>query len=186
MRPKNQKYTVTVVKDHQFKLYSSENKPYDAVYYMEKFTDNQLICAYEITIKNHDEMYVHDKCIALIGCIYGNAKHCAVIIGNRLAVLIDDWLAFIDLANYELIAKIQILTMGSGFALYEFGAGLLVHGELDIVKTDCNGKIEWLFSGRDIWVTTDGSEALRIEDDMIFLTDFNGDTYTLDCFGKAL
>ena len=77
-------YEIKVSKNSNFTLFSSDNRTYDAVYYMEKYTRNSLVCAYEITITNHsEEIDENVKHIALIGRIYGNTEHCTVITGSR-------------------------------------------------------------------------------------------------------
>ena len=180
-------YEIKVSKNNNFTLFSSDNKSYDAVYYMEEYTRNSLVCTYEITITCHSETMVDNiKLIALIGRIYGNTEHCTVIIGSRLAVLVDDYLSIIELSDISLITKVKILSFGTGIALYSFDDGLLVHGEIDVVKIDYDGNTEWSFSARDVWVTADGTDALRIEGDKIFLTDFEGHTYVLNRFGEEI
>ena len=186
MRAQNQKFSIVrVEKDHQFTPFSSDNKPYDAVYFMEDYTRSSHICAYEITIQFNNETET-TKRLALIGRIYGGILDCAVVVDSRLFVLVDDYLAYIDLSNLALVFKTKIFSFGTGIALYNFDGGLLVHGEIDIVKTDYEGKIEWTFSGRDIWVAMDGTDALRIEGNTIYLKDFNGDSYVLDRNGKEI
>ena len=183
-----QEYSVIrCTKDSSFSLLSSDNKTYDAVFYMEEYTRNDLVCAYEITIQSNYDAYDDDKkCIALIGRMYGNISHCTVIVNNNLAILVDDYLAIVDLDNLMLISKVNIISFGTGIALYHFDNGLLVHGEIEIIKTDYAGNKEWSFSGRDIWVTMDGTDALRIVGNNIHLRDFYGDIYILNSHGEEI
>jgi len=183
-----QKYCViSCAKDSSFSPFSSDNKPYDAVFYMEEYTRNDLVCAYEITIQsNCDAFDDNKKCIALIGRMYGDTSHCTFITNNILYILVDDYLAIVDLDSLTLISKVNIISSGTGIALYDFDNGLLVHGEIEIIKTDYAGNKEWSFSGRDIWVTMDGTDALRIVGNNIHLRDFYGDIYILNSHGEEI
>ena len=60
----------------------------------------------------------------------------------------------------------------------------IVHGETDIYCFNQNFEKEWDFSARDIWVTQDGSEALRLYEDYIELRDWLGYEYRIDYQGK--
>lgn len=174
-------------KDSSFSPHSNDNKPYKAVYYMEECTRNDIVCAYEVTIQNKGDTFdENEKNIAFIGRIYGNTSHCTVIINNKLAVLVDNYLSIVDLDSLKLIKKVKIISFGTGIALYDFDDGLLVHGEIDIIKTDYEGNKMWSFSARDIWVTMDGTAALRIVGDKIYLKDFFGATYILNNQGEEL
>jgi len=178
---------IRCAKDSSFSPFSSDNKPYDAVFYMEEYTRNDLVCAYEITVQsNHDAFDDNKKCIALIGRMYGDTSHCTVIVNNRLAILVDDYLTIVDLDSLTLINKVNVISFGTGIALYDFDNGLLVHGEIDIIKTDYAGNKEWSFSARDIWETMDGTDALRIVGGNIYLKDFYGDAYILNNKGEEV
>jgi len=185
---KQEYYVIESCKNSSFSPFSRDNnKRYNVVFYMEEYTRNDIVCAYEITIQSNGDAFDESKkCIAFIGRIYGDTSRCTVISNNNLAILVDDYLAIVDVNSLKLINKVNIISLGTGIALYDFDDGLLVHGEMDIIKTDYVGNEEWSFSARDIWVTMDGTDALRIEGKRIYLKDFYGGTYTLDNHGEEI
>ena len=49
-----------------------------------------------------------------------------------------------------------------------------------------DGNIKWGFSAKDIFVTQDGSEAMKLFGDRIEVTDWDGDTYVLNEDGQLI
>lgn len=66
---------------------------------------------------------------------------------------------------------------------YEWNDLYIVHGEISIYCFNSECEKVWEFSGRDIWVTNDGSEAVSFIDDYIVLRDRLGYTYKIDACG---
>lgn len=75
---------------------------------------------------------------------------------------------------------------GYDFKIKLFDGGYIINGEIDIIKVDKSGNKIWSFSGRDIWVTLNGEDALQINGNKLILTDFNGDIYKVDKYGKEI
>ena len=72
------------------------------------------------------------------------------------------------------------------FEFYDLEDDYLLRGELEIHRIDMNGNVKWSYGGRDIWVNIDGKEEVRIENDKIILTDFDGNVYVIDFNGQTL
>ncbi|WP_207534863.1 hypothetical protein [Desertivirga arenae] len=72
------------------------------------------------------------------------------------------------------------------FEFYELEDDFLLRGEMEIHRIDINGSLLWSFSGKDIWVNIDGEKEVRIGDNCIFLTDFQGNKYTIDFNGETI
>lgn len=62
----------------------------------------------------------------------------------------------------------------------------IVHGEITIYCFNQEFEKEWEFFARDIWVTQDGSDALRLYDEYIELKDWLGYVYRLDYLGNTI
>ena len=72
------------------------------------------------------------------------------------------------------------------YEMYKLENDLLIRGELAIHRIDKNGNSIWRFGGRDIFVSMEGEEEVKVFDDYIILTDFNGDKYKIDYNGKTI
>lgn len=66
---------------------------------------------------------------------------------------------------------------------YKWNDLYIVHGEIRIYCFNNRYEKQWNFSGRDIWVTNDGSETVSFIDDYIVLRDWLGYTYKVDASG---
>lgn len=66
------------------------------------------------------------------------------------------------------------------FALYKFQGDYLFHGECEISRINNEGKILWQFSGKDIFVSLNGSDQLSIKDNTAFISDFAETPYRID------
>lgn len=72
------------------------------------------------------------------------------------------------------------------YEMYKLENDLLVRGELAIHRIDKSGNSIWRFGGRDIFVSMEGEEEVKVFDEFIILTDFNGDKYKIDYNGKII
>lgn len=77
-------------------------------------------------------------------------------------------------------------TVWTIFKVHKYKNLYIVHGEINIVCYDENFKKLWWFSGRDIFVAPDHSEAFRIYGRGIWLKDFTGCTYLIDFDGRCI
>jgi len=176
----NEYYEIEITRDTQYALFSSDNKNYDQVVLMEEYNRNDFICAYSVLIHS----YMPEFNIALIGRAYGSTESCAILEDNRLVILVDDYLVFLDLISKKVEMKIKIIEYGTGIELYSFDNGYIINGELDIIKVDNYGKKLWEFSGMDIWVRTNGESSIQIINDHLLLIDFEEHNYSIDKWGK--
>jgi hypothetical protein len=71
------------------------------------------------------------------------------------------------------------------FAIYPYKDDFVIHGELEIKRIDREGDVKWDFSGKDIFVTQDDKEAVKLIGNRIEVTDWDGDTYILTGDGQV-
>lgn len=114
------------------------------------------------------------------------ADDSAILENDILTILMCDTLIFLDLDSISIIKKVLITDFGTCFAIYPFDDGYVIHGELEIIKTDKIGNVEWTFSGADIFATIDNSKAFSILDKTIILHDFLGNIYKLNQYGEQV
>lgn len=72
------------------------------------------------------------------------------------------------------------------FQVFRLQNDYVVHGELQIVRIDKNGKIKWEFGSADIFVSVDNTEEFKIENDGILLTDFSNTKYKIGFDGRLI
>lgn len=178
----NENYEIEITIDNQYTLLSTDNKFYNHVFQMEEFTRDDYISTFSVSVRS---LIVNYK-IAIIGRAYGSVENCAVLEGDRLVILIDDYMVFLDLPTKKLELKIKLIDFGAGIEIYAFDNGYIVNGEVDIIKVDKLGNKVWEFSGRDIWVRPNGESSINIQGDRILLIDFEGYQYYLDKWGKEI
>ena len=70
--------------------------------------------------------------------------------------------------------------------VYKWNDLYIVHGEINVYCFDNSYEKKWTFSGRDIWVTKDDSEAISFFDDCMVLKDWLGYTYRVNREGKEV
>jgi len=178
----NESYEIEITKDTQYTLFSTDNKFYNHAFQMEEYTRNDYVSAYSVSVHS----LITDYKIAIIGRGYGSIENCAVLEGDRLVILIDDYLVSFDLITQNLEWKIKVIDFGTGIEIYAFDNGYIVNGEVDIIKVDKLGNKIWSFSGRDIWVRPNGESSTNIQIGSLLLIDFEGYEYLLDKWGKEI
>ncbi|MTI48429.1 MAG: hypothetical protein FH761_11345 [Firmicutes bacterium] len=62
----------------------------------------------------------------------------------------------------------------------------IIHGEVAITCISIDGEKQWSFSGRDIFVTNDGSVDFYISNGQIITKDWENNQYILDKKGNLL
>lgn len=74
----------------------------------------------------------------------------------------------------------------TNFSINPYKGDFIIHGELDILRIDQNGKIKWRFGGRDIFMSENGSNNFIISTDAIVAIDWQGYEYRIDENGNEL
>lgn len=177
----NEVYEINISKVN-YPLRSAGTTKYSRIFNLHEYKKSDFHAAFVIQVKT----ICGKVCVALIGSFYADAEHCAVLDGSLLTVLMDDEIVCFDLSDIS-IMKHKSIGNETYFSIYPIIDGYLVHGELSILRLDKDFQQVWNFSGSDIWVIQDGNQAaFRIENDQIFLEDWNGIKYTLNMDGKLL
>ena len=182
MTTKFKEYTITIIDDHSFNPGSPAHLfSYETVY---------LDTRYQVTSQHGIKIAKDGKIItSTIICETGGAT---VIHENSFLIATDDLL--ICCCNMVYSFKLPLLALNwkkefdpaTCFAIYPFKDDFIVHGELDVKRIDTNGIVKWDFSGKDIFVTQDGREAVKLMGNRIELTDWNGTAYILNENGQAI
>ncbi|MDQ0362026.1 hypothetical protein [Breznakia pachnodae] len=149
---------------------------YDKIFDYMKLIDSEFSKIWNIFI-NKSNMILVAHMSAPCSCILHESE---------LIILLDGYIVILDLNTYEMTAIDDFKNHGCFFAIYEYDEGYIIHGELEIIKLSNDFKIEWSFSGSDIFVRADGTECFRIIDDKVEVRCWDGLEVLLDIKGKVI
>ena len=177
----NNKYRVYIEVDTTYTVKSVDNKRYDLIFEVEDYPKGHMYKTFSITVINDKEKYS----IALVGSLYSEVYQCAVLKDNELVVLMDNTIIFIDIENINIIKDVLITDFGICFAIYKFKNGYVIHGELDVIKLDSSGGVEWRFSGADMFATSKGDNFTILKNEII-VEDWQGYVYHINENGQEI
>ncbi|HEY1056991.1 MAG TPA: hypothetical protein VGE24_17725 [Emticicia sp.] len=66
------------------------------------------------------------------------------------------------------------------FGIVKCNDSFIVHGELAISNLGSDGQVTWQFSGNDIFTTPTGKNCFSISDGIIYATNWDNITFTID------
>jgi hypothetical protein len=182
MTARFKEYTIDIVDEPNFSLGSADNVfIYDMVY-----------CDYteQATSKHGIKVGINGQTIrSVLICetggatgVYGNSF---IIADDVLLICCADTVYSFGLPTLSLNWKNRF-DLATCFAIYPFREDVIIHGELSVKRIDLNGNVKWNFSAKDIFVTLDGTDAIKFTDDKIEVKDWNGDKYILDDNGQLI
>ena len=175
----NKKYTIDITTDDTYTIDSADNRTYDYVMNPQNLARSDFyktLCISVTGIKNIN--------IALI-CDYYSPQ-CALLEEEILTVLLNNYVAQIDLDAIKIVGGYPIDIVGTSFAIYRLTDGYLIYGEIEILKLDNDFNVLWRFSGKDIFVSISGKSTFELTDHSIKLYDFEDNFYELDFDGKLI
>ena len=177
----NEKFAVEITEDDTYTVGSVDNVKYDCVMNPlgKRRTDRYKVLRILVSGENNYS-------IALIGDYLTSAYDCALLDGERLTVLQNDYITQIDLSLKQITGGYELECDGVNFALYRIADGYIIYGEIEIKMLDRDFHELWSFSGKDIFVSTNGKEAFELTDSSVRLYDFEGNFYELDFCGKLI
>ena len=178
---KFKEYTVDIIDESTFNVRSTDNLfIYDKVYFDDaeyqptskhgirvsrngQTIRSVLICETGGPTAVYENSFIISGYALLICC-------CHTVYSFELPTLVLNWRKELDLATC--------------FAIYPYKEDFIIHGELSIKRISLDGNVKWDFAGKDIFVTQDGTDAVKTTGDKIEVTDWNGDKYILDDRGQ--
>jgi outer membrane protein assembly factor BamB len=121
------------------------------------------------------------KSALLIGSGGGTGIHetCSLIDDNKLLVCCGDSVFCLALPNLNLEWRTEADT-ATCFEIFQYKSNYLIHGELEITCLDKAGRVNWKFSGSDIFTTPTGKDTFKIVDGMVYATNWDNVTFQLD------
>ena len=179
---KNDTYEISINAEHTFTLDSVDNKPYDLIINPFNMKRGDYYKALAVTL---DDGVISMRFI-IIGEMFGADEDIAILENDDLIILMNTMLIVIDCRTVTVKLHKKISGFWIYFSIYKFDDGYIIYGEIDILKLSSRFEIEWSFSGADIFVSPNGETAFKIENETIFLSDWNGRKYKLNKFGQEI
>ena len=178
------KFTIEVLDEPTYKFGSSDNNfSYTKHYFGDGAIEHPTS---KHGIKIYQGEQIIDNCIIIgSGGATGIHENSLLIDNDLLLICCCDTIFCLTLSNFELKWKTQADQI-TCFQIFKNQDDYIIHGELQIAKLDKNGNIKWVFGGADIFVSIDGEEEFKIENDGILLTDFAKTKYKIDFDGKLI
>jgi hypothetical protein len=181
MTTKYKDYTVEIIDDSNFNLGSADNSfNYNKVYFDKGEYHPTSKHGIKIT---KDEKKVSSAIICEIGGATGINEKSFIISGDKLLICCCDTVYSFKLPDLTLNWK-KKLDPATCFGIYQFKDDFIIHGELEIKRIDIDGNIKWDFSAKDIFVTPDGTDSIKLTNDKIEVTDWDGEKYLLNEKGQ--
>lgn len=180
-------YRIKIVNAKHYTLNSADNiESYDIEYYQDYFNGDRHYptSKHGIRIFENDEE-IRSAVVCKIGGATGIHEESALIIGNNLYLCCCDNIYCLSIPDLDLKWN-KRLDPTTCFGIYPFKGDLIIHGELQISRIDLNGNQKWTFGVRDIFVTQDESDSVKIEENKIHLKDWEGYEYIIDGNGKEV
>lgn len=104
-----------------------------------------------------------------------------------LFMMLNDILCVFAPEDLSIIKQAQIDSIGTMFEVHPLGDDYILYGEVVIYRIDPDLNVKWEFSGRDIFVKTQGNDpAFILKDDRICLYDFEDNYYEIDLEGRPI
>jgi hypothetical protein len=137
-------------------------------------------------VKILKEDQVIDSCIIIgSGGATGVHQNSALLDNDQFVLCCCDTIFCLTLPSLGLKWKTKA-DPATCFQIFKHEDDYIIHGELQVTKIDQTGQIKWEFGGADIFVSIDGEEEFKIENDGIMLTDFTKAKYKIDFDGKLI
>ena len=171
MKLRNESYEVTISIDPTYTFGSADNvMKYDHVLVAHGLEKGDYYSTFCIRIISGER----ESTIALIGGAGCDDSECAVLEGDILTVLQNEFITGIDLTKCSILRSRKIPHSFVNYALFRVPGGLVIYGELDIIGLDGNYNVVWKYGARDI-IT-----GFKILEDRIEYSDWSGYDYVID------
>lgn len=176
--------TIEVIDEPTYKFGSTDNNFNFSKHYFGDGATEYLSSKHGIKI--YQDGQIIESCI-IIGSGGATDVHqnSSLLDKDQLIICCSDTIFCLTLPDLELKWKTQTDQV-TCFQIFKKQDDYIIHGELQVVKLDKDGKIKWEFGGADIFVSIDNEEEFKIENDGILLTDFAKTKYKIDFEGKLI
>ncbi|MBQ3692969.1 MAG: hypothetical protein II931_06615 [Clostridia bacterium] len=179
----NEKYSIDISMDDTYTLESADNPfSYKVVFNPDNYRKNDFYKVMSVKVNDG----INETNFAVIGDgVFTYPYSCAVLNGDILTLLLNEYLMFIDISNFTM-KEYRNIGFDCNFSIDPCKYGYLIYGELSILFLDFDFNVKWHFSGCDIFVSCSGKIPFAFDDQKIMLYDWCDNYYELDYDGNLL
>ena len=182
---------ILVLENQVIKLYDESNFELESVDNLKNYNHVYINGDHNaLTSKIGIEIYENEKLLS--GCLIasegggtGVFKNSALISYGGIIICCANTIFKLTIPDLQLEWKTKA-DSATCFGIYSLETDYVIHGELEIIRLDKNGKIIWQKSGRDIWVTAEGIDDFAVHKNYISATDWEYNRYKFDFNGNFL
>ena len=170
------KFGIVVFDDPNYSLSSVDNVVrHDDAYVLDQ-NDREPVSSKHVVQIFHDEGPQRSCILLAPGGASGVHEHSAIIVKESCIIAVGSHIASLAIPTLQLQWS-KCVDSATCFGVYfcEDYDCLISHGELDITRLTCEGRIEWQSSGADIF-----TNGFHIFDDIVRAIDWNDKHYWFD------
>ncbi len=180
-------YWIKLINEEHYTLNSADNVEF---YDIEYFQGDVNSDGHNPTSKHGIRVFKNEEEIrSAIVCETGGStgihEKSALTNGDSLYLCCCDSIYCLSVPNLNLKWS-KRLDPATCLGIHPYKSGFIVHGELQISRIDFNGNQKWTFGAHDIFVTEDGFDSFKINENKIHLKDWEGYDYIIDENGKEI
>lgn len=173
-------YKIRIHEAPRYSFNSADNKLYDEIIVIE---DGDFNKCFEIEV----ELYGEVRIVLIIASYCTPTDSFVGLHKNGLFLMLNEVLCIFNPETLSIDKRIEIELMGTMFEVHPFGEDFILYGELEIYRISTELSIEWIFSGRDIFVRYQGDKpAFEMRKDRICLYDFEDNYYEIGYDGRLI
>ena len=176
--------TIEVLDEPTYKFGSADNNFNYSKHYFDDSAKDYPTSNHGIKLIQENEII--DSCIIIgSGGATSVQQHSSLLDNSHLIIACCRTIFCLTVPDLDLKWKTQA-DHATCFQIFKQKDDYIIHGEMQIVKLDKDGKRKWEFGGADIFVSIDNEEEFKIESDGILFTDFAKTKYKIDFDGKLI
>lgn len=182
--------TLELIDDHNYTPFSADNPVrYGKAFISEAILkkEEQMVSKAGIFIRDKfdNDNIMNSAIICETGGATSMSSKSFMVKNNDLILCICNMIYSLDLTSLNLNWKTRVDQV-TCFTIHEFAEGMITHGELQLTYLNFDGVIQWAFSARDIFVTSDNKHEFRIESGLVIVRDWLGYEYSVNSKGELM
>lgn len=116
-----------------------------------------------------------------------NEEEYAFIENDEIFLFLNDVIFSYNLQTGIINKKKRLSISGTLYSAYKYKSDFIIYSEMEIMRIDTNLEVVWDFSGKDLFCSSAAEGFISdLEDNIINLQDFYGNTIQIDYNGKLI
>ncbi|GAA4848908.1 hypothetical protein [Algivirga pacifica] len=183
MKVTYKEYLIEVLNEYDYSVHSTDNiNSYQLEYSKGAIVQERIHPISKHGIRVKDLALEHELSSAIL-CEFKGAtsvhKKSFYIDHDKIWICVCNAIYCLGIPNLKLIWYGQY-DPATNISLLPFMDDFIIHGELEIIRINRDGEIQWKFDAPDIFITESGTENFRIHEKTIEVEDWQNTAYTID------